>query len=763
MSTQPKDPKEINPNGEDLDLLLGQVQSHNEESRQYMSLQRMKFDEQESLLLGVPTDQITASTKSSVFDPRLSTIVFERAARVTFQAPRGDVMPVSEDDIGKAMLMNLALPYYQRNANEQIPYLMKLRNLDLYSLVHGSMFALVPWRVNTRRGYIGPELNVLPIRDCFPQPGVPNVDDMGWFQVRTRHSIDWLQDQDGDSWNKDALNELIDVLKTSDSGKSANTRDMPGTLIVDDGDTQSYPQRSRYPTANTGKGFPQIEVITEYRDDMWISWVPKLPRKKESKPLILRIVENAYVKNGLLPIVKKDCFPLIDSVIGLGEFERGKSLQFAINSLINLYLDGVKTSIYPPLHINFEAGNVAMSTIKWGPAEKWLMKKPNQDVQVMANVNPQGIQTFQSTYNFMLSALMNQAGTTEVSSPGGNTSPTIGRTPQAVDFLQQRENTRDAIDSFQMDRTLEAINERWIAMISEMMPEALKLRLFPNEIQEIRAKYKDVDQLVKDGKVEEDIAKIIKTGRGTVTPEMMSSTEGFDYYHEMNSTLKPIPEIATNELTSILTFVAQNPNLTQLIAQDGKHLDVAELFERLLQNTQTIKDPSAILKPIPTATPGQPGQPGQPQQPPVDQPHITINAKDVTPAERDQMLEHANIQPDQGPQGGAPMPGQPDMSNPQDTMAQPPQMGGPAAAGAPNPQAGPVDGQISQLEAEMNEVMPHLPPAIQAKLKALPMPQRLEAFLQVVHEMQLASMNPNMPSPLNVTQVPASPQTQPVA
>ena len=32
-------------------------------------------------------------------------------------------------------------------------------------------------------------------------------------------------------------------------------------------------------------------------------------------------------------------------------FERGKSLQFALNSLWNLYLDGVKMSIFPPIQM----------------------------------------------------------------------------------------------------------------------------------------------------------------------------------------------------------------------------------------------------------------------------------------------------------------------------------------------------------------------------------------------------------------------------
>ena len=65
----------------------------NEISTQYnrdfsnLSPLRDTWQEKEAILLGIPLDSGSKESKSKVFDPRLSTIVFERASRVCAQTP----------------------------------------------------------------------------------------------------------------------------------------------------------------------------------------------------------------------------------------------------------------------------------------------------------------------------------------------------------------------------------------------------------------------------------------------------------------------------------------------------------------------------------------------------------------------------------------------------------------------------------------------------------------------------------------------------
>ena len=42
-------------------------------------------------------------------------------------------------------------------------------------------------------------------------------------------------------------------------------------------------------------------------------------------------------QNGELPVVCKYSIPLLTDIFGMGDFERGKSMQYTLNSLWNLY------------------------------------------------------------------------------------------------------------------------------------------------------------------------------------------------------------------------------------------------------------------------------------------------------------------------------------------------------------------------------------------------------------------------------------------
>lgn len=582
----------------EVSSILDEVQDHYKESDQWISKIRETWDDKESMLLGIPEDGMTAQSNSKIFDPRLSTIVFERAARVMSQNPKGKAYAKTKHDIGKNMLMNLLLNHYRKEANEQYSHLVKLRLLDLYSLVYGTMFALVPWRVNPRSGYIGPELVLINIRDAFPQPGVRNLDEADYFNVRTMTSAKWLEQQDGSVWDMDAIKSLVFELKEQKSTGDTNNGDSNKT---------SYLERALYPTNYGDVVYPKVELYTEYRDDKWITWSPQRVNQKTSKPHVLRVVENPY-PDGMLPIIAKHAFPLIDSPIGLGEFERGKSLQFAINSLVNMYMDGVKYSIFPPLAINAE--NVVPSSIKWGPGEKWFMNQPNVDLQPV-ELSPRGLDTFNSTYGYLLSALQNQAGTSDVST-SQNVESTLGKTPQALRLQASKEGSRDEWDRFMMEESIKDIYKRWVALTVDKMEGNVAVRLFEDEIQEI-------------SQTHPDITEVFDSGRGQVRINKKLIAAKYDYELEAGSTVKPDLEGEQNNLTSIMTAVIENPNIIQYMREKGKDVDLVELFKRWVISGN-IKDWDKVItdfvspeSPIaPNTVPTSPEEQVQPNTVPED-------------------------------------------------------------------------------------------------------------------------------------------------
>jgi hypothetical protein len=539
-----------------------------EQSDKFIDNLRSEWDDKEAMLLGRALDSISNKTKSQINDPRMSTIVFERAARVMNREPNGRAYAESEDDMGKNMFMNLLIPHYRKKDNEQYSHLLKLRFTDMYSHVYGSQFGLVPWRVNPKTGFIGPAYNVLKMRDCFPQPGIASPDEWDYFDHRTWVGIDWLLNQDPEFWDMDEIKALAEELKEN--------KDSGDTKSQSTDNSKSFIERTRFPDHELGSAkFPRVEIITEYTGDKWITWTPQRPSAKTSRPHVLRRVVNPY-PDGMLPIVVKHSFPLLDSPIGLGEFERGQTLQKAMNSLINLYMDGVKYSIFPPIAV--DPNNVVPSSIKWGAGNRWYMNTPGRDVQPVT-ISPQGLQTFQSTYEFLLSALNNQSGTTSVSGDGN---ASMGKTPEAVRYVADRESARDEWDRFMMEDTIQQIYERWIKLITHNLDSEVSLRMFGKEAEMIKQRYPDVEEMFKD-KVKFSNSKERATVKVS-SKDVGGPNENYDWVMETGSTMKASLEDEGEAITDVLKAVIENGQTFEAaLNKRGKTLDVAELFLRWLE------------------------------------------------------------------------------------------------------------------------------------------------------------------------------------
>jgi len=544
--------------------LLKILETNHDNSDRYVNDARDGWEEKEKLLLGTLDDSLSKeSAKSQVFDPRLSTVVIERAARVMGQLPAGKPLAVSKDDRGKNILMNLCLEkYVLPNANSQFDYLIKSRMMDVYSLVYGVMFGLVDWRIDEKSGYIGPDCWLLPIRDVFPQAGAISINECDWFQVSNLVGLNWLENR-GKDWKN--LDEIIAQVKEG-RGKSRSDYDAQ---------RRSHAEQTRHPDIAA----KNVELITEYRtyggkEDRgeWITYAPDFEK-------VVRRIDNPH-ENGELPIVAKHSFPLIDSIFGLGEFERGKTLQYAVNSLINLYLDGVKQSLFPPVLVNPD--QVIPSSIKWQPAAKWLVRAPNAINQL--SLSPQGLSTFQSTYSFLIAALMNQAGTTDTTVSKG-TDPMLGRTPQALKLINERENARDSWDRFMMEKTQEQILGKFVNLVSKKQEKPIKIRLFEDDIAEIAKTYPDVMEMYEGG----------ERGEVKVNSGMFESSD-FDYQIVSGSTQQADTQKELTNLTMIFQMVSQNPAILQAMQQgdNPKTIDFGELMSRLV-STSGIQDWDKII------------------------------------------------------------------------------------------------------------------------------------------------------------------------
>ncbi len=531
----------------------------------YYSPIRASWSEKEALVLCKLEDSISKNTaKSQVFDPRLLTIISERMFRVMAQLPSGKVQTLTRKNMGKSKLMDLILDkYIVPNATSQHDLLTKNRMMNFYSHVYGSMPALVDWVI--RDDYVGPDYYMVAPRDFIPQPNKFSLNDCEYVFITNTVSRKWLMDRRG-SWNGEALAKVLAQSK----GKGVS----PST------DRQSYAQ------STWGSDFDesaednrQVQLITKYTPDRWVTFALDYPDVPA-----LRDIENPH-KNGKLPFGVKHSFPLLDRFWGLGEVEKGQSLQLAINSLINLYLDGVKYSIFPPLKIDIT--KVVQSTIKIEPGAKWVVK--GQDAVDTMNVSPQGLTTFQGTYSFMIAALLNQAGTTDTTVSDA-TDPGMGKTPAAVNFLQGRQNARDAFDRFQTERFLEEVYDRFIDLVATKQEKPIKMDLFDEEIQQIAKTHPDLLEVLDD----ENATMIVE-------PKDIKDTK-YKYRIDAGSTYKKDEQQEKMELETKMAMMMQLPGAVEQIQQTGgvfigdNFVDFGEMFKRSII-TGGIQDWDKIVRP----------------------------------------------------------------------------------------------------------------------------------------------------------------------
>jgi len=171
-------------------------------SDKYVSTKRDDWDEKENIFFCKNPDDVSEDeTKSQINDPRLSTYTLERAGRVCSQLPTGKPFALTKNDRGKNKLMTLVLnKWVYPNAKSQFPLVTKFKLMDMYSLIYGSSFGLVDWVVDKKKGYIGPDLFLLNIRDVFPQAGAISLEDSDYIYVSTLKSKEWLKSRDSDTW-----------------------------------------------------------------------------------------------------------------------------------------------------------------------------------------------------------------------------------------------------------------------------------------------------------------------------------------------------------------------------------------------------------------------------------------------------------------------------------------------------------------------------------------------------------------------------------
>lgn len=515
----------------------------------YLKDKRTAWDDYERLFHNQLQNKITDETRSHVFDPKLSTLILERAYRVMSQNPTGKVRAISKNDLGAERLMNMVLDkYILPNANAQFDFLTKARMTNIYSNLYGNFFTLVDWDIKSN-GYIGPDMWMIPIRDVFPQVGAMSLEDSEYIIIRTWQPISFFESKRKDKEYKNIDKIITELKKQSNPIKDSQDRSQRTS--------DEYPQTEGSP----GKGY--YEVLTMYERDKWTDYCV-------GADMEFREIDNPH-KNGELPIVCKYSIPLIDDFMGMGDAERGQTMQHTVNSIWNLYLDAVKMSIFPPLLLNKDM-IASMSSIKMAPGAKWLIRGNVGNTAQLLNLNPQGISTFNNTYQVANASLLNMFGTTDTTITS-QTEAGFGKTPEALKMQGARENIRDNADRYYTEEFIKKVINKMVNLFAKKNDGNVAIRMFKDEVEKLAEDYEDVAEMY-----DEDSGKL------TISTDKIGKIM-YDYEIVSGSTYLVDQEAQQKNLSMLMTMFTQQPEIIQMLAQFGYRVNLGELFKRIMVNS----------------------------------------------------------------------------------------------------------------------------------------------------------------------------------
>lgn len=539
---------------------------------------RDTWEEKEKTLIAQAADSFSGKvTRARVTDAGLSTLTFERQARVAAQLPTGVVKAMGKKDAGKAKLMSIVLNnYIIPNAADGEDMLTLQRMAGVYASAFGSIPAFYDYKVDD--DYIGPYASLVDIRCFLPKPGFHHTRKLPWCMISSVSDTGFLEDilkRKDTSYDKKAIQTLLDKHKVADGKPSSD----------DDSNKNSYISSVRYDKSEaTGR----IELITKYekgKNGRWITFAP------DYNNIVIRNIPNPH-KSGKIPVVLRQCFPLMNSIIGLGDFDRGMKIQKAKDSLLGLRLEYVKNKTFPALMI--DTTKTTPSTIKHGANNKWLVTDMNAVKEFSGSA--QAGQEFNAMFSVLNGIQQSQFGTTNAdvsAEDSGNAQQ--GKTPAAINQNRARENARDTWDRFFNERFVSELYEGMINLLVTKMEKPIEVEVFEEEIRQI----KDT--------VGEDVLEMIGEdyGKLTLSKKDLKPDRPFRFIIDANSSMKQDEETQAAVLKEAYILAAQDPMLQQQMQEQGSVWDRVGHYKRILISSG-VQDWEQILQEG-GKKPGEPG------------------------------------------------------------------------------------------------------------------------------------------------------------
>jgi len=284
----------------------------------------------------------------------------------------------------------------------------------------------------------------LDIRDCGMDFNATHIRDAKWFQHREWMFIEDMEEENSIAkktiWKN--LSKIKGFMRDRDY-KPSDRRDTVRTSVVKG--IQGLTDR-----VGEDLTYPMMEVVTEYREDKWISFAPRYAT-------IVREIKNPF-KHGKIPIAQLRYYPIQDDSLGESEVESVLTLWKAIQATVCGYLDEMILKMRPPLKII--ENQARLETLEYGPEAQWIVD--SQDAVQEMRSNGEAQRWFQTTYAALISAFNTAMG--DMSQNISNVEMFSGeKTATEIKATTKQQNARDQRNQNELSDFIRDIVLMWIA------------------------------------------------------------------------------------------------------------------------------------------------------------------------------------------------------------------------------------------------------------------------------------------------------------
>lgn len=567
-----------------------QVKRHYDLSREDLDARRADWNKKDELFRS-HIDEKGWPYSAMVFDPRVFTAIFEKSARLLANKPKGRLIPREGGDVLGAEISNALLDFQWDDAErvDGEPMLGKWARMDMNARKYGASFALAKWHYERRPigkdkvisdWFDGPTLTPWNNRDVLHNPSYSSI--RKWIQLREWVTLDELMGVNDTARSKPTYKNL-DIIRDSLSKEAKGGGDMRSTAWA----SKNLSIKGLTDFMGRDEVFKVFELITEYREDRWITFAPKYG-------VVLRDIPNPY-HHGRIPVIQLKYYPIDEDIYGLSEIEPVEKLQKALNALINQYLDAINMSLYTPIKVRTAA--VQLHTLEFGPGKKWLMNDPSSDVLPYQTSNA-GIAEFAQTYRFIVGAMQEALG--ESSAAVSQMVPGEGeRTATEIKELSLQRNVRDNFNQLFLGEALKDQMMLWHQMNQQFMFDEQNQQKVIRIVGREAINFFEQAGLGENGLTQETIDRL-------TSPEMedVISDPSFD----MNSVMEPLfpvstpegelPKMAVEEGGSVASVIMEPNDLAGNYdyIPDVRSMSSPEpsTVSALTQMTISAKDPAAV-------------------------------------------------------------------------------------------------------------------------------------------------------------------------